>query len=263
MSTAPGLYAGLWRRAAAYVVDSFVLLVPGAVVNFVLRENAAVVFLLQVLMWWLYKALMESSASQATLGKKALGIKVTDMAGGRISFGRASARYFGMFVSGIILGIGFLIAGLTARKQALHDLMAGCLVVRAASTPEETRLGGGTMPLTGGVWAVIVLLLFLPVIGILAAIAIPAYSDYVVRSRIQAAIIAAGPAQESPGPSEYVRRVNGSKASGSIEIVLEPARIGPSVIREGAAIRYVSTGGSWTCSAQGVPNRYLPPACRE
>jgi uncharacterized RDD family membrane protein YckC len=73
---------------------------------------------------------MESSTWQATLGKKILGLKVTDLAGNRISFARASGRFFGKILSGMILGIGFLMAGFTARKQALHDILAGCLVLR-------------------------------------------------------------------------------------------------------------------------------------
>jgi len=77
----------------------------------------------------LYYALMESSAKQATLGKMAISIKVTDMAGNRISFGRATGRYFGKYVSALIMYIGFLMAGFTQQKQALHDIMAGCLVV--------------------------------------------------------------------------------------------------------------------------------------
>jgi uncharacterized RDD family membrane protein YckC len=79
---------------------------------------------------WLYFALMESSAKRGTLGKLALGIVVTDMAGNRISFGRATGRYFGKIVSGLILCIGYIMAGFTQQKQALHDIMAGCLVVR-------------------------------------------------------------------------------------------------------------------------------------
>lgn len=78
---------------------------------------------------WLYYALMESSTNQGTLGKMALGIKVTDLKGNRISFGKATGRYFGKIVSGMILYIGFIMAGFTEKKQALHDMMAGCLVV--------------------------------------------------------------------------------------------------------------------------------------
>ena len=78
---------------------------------------------------WLYFALMESSSKQATLGKMALGIIVTDLNGNRLSFGRATGRYFGKIISGAILMIGYIMAGFTEKKQALHDIIAGCLVV--------------------------------------------------------------------------------------------------------------------------------------
>ena len=77
---------------------------------------------------WLYFAIMESSPTQATLGKMAIGIVVTDMSGNRVSFGRATGRHFAKIVSGIILGIGFLMIAFTERKQGLHDIMADTLV---------------------------------------------------------------------------------------------------------------------------------------
>ena len=82
-----------------------------------------------VLIQWLYYAVMESSPTQGTLGKMALGIKVTDMEGNRISFARATGRFFGKFISSVILGLGWIMAVFTERKQALHDIMSGCLVV--------------------------------------------------------------------------------------------------------------------------------------
>ncbi len=86
--------------------------------------------LLALMAGWIYFASMESSGWQATLGKKALGLKVTDLAGNRITFARASGRFFGKLLSGMILMIGFFMAGFTERKQALHDILAGCLVLR-------------------------------------------------------------------------------------------------------------------------------------
>ena len=78
----------------------------------------------------LYFTLLESSRWQATVGKRVCHLRVTGLDGGRISPWRALGRYAGKFVSAFILGIGFMMAGWTARKQALHDLMAETLVVR-------------------------------------------------------------------------------------------------------------------------------------
>ena len=86
---------------------------------------------LSVLGSWLYHAKMESSAWQATLGKKVLNLRVTDLNGARVTFGRASGRHFAKFITGLIpLGVGFMLAGLTERRQALHDMIASCLVLR-------------------------------------------------------------------------------------------------------------------------------------
>ena len=81
---------------------------------------------------WLYYAICESSAWQATLGKKILDLRVTDLEGGRIGFGRATARVSAMLALNLVpFGfIGFILAGFTERKQALHDIIAGCLVLR-------------------------------------------------------------------------------------------------------------------------------------
>ena len=77
---------------------------------------------------WFYFAAMESSPKQATLGKLALSMKVTSLQGERISFGKATGRYFGKILSALILLIGFLMIAFTEKKQGLHDMLAGTLV---------------------------------------------------------------------------------------------------------------------------------------
>jgi len=141
-SLRPVVYAGFWRRFVAALLDGLILLVIETIVFMVIavlasgasRSSAAatiglVALLLDFLIGILYYALQESSAKQATLGKRALGIMVTDAHGRRVSFGRALGRTLGKFISGFILLIGYLMAAFTARKQALHDLMADALVV--------------------------------------------------------------------------------------------------------------------------------------
>jgi len=150
------IHAGFWRRCAALGIDSVII---GAVVAALqgafmvgslgmltsLRTGEAAIgallstfmllFTLVFVGQWLYFALFESSAMQATPGKRAMGLKVVGETGRRIGFGKATGRYFGKIVSGMIFNIGYLMAGLTARKQALHDLMAGTLVVFRAVEP--------------------------------------------------------------------------------------------------------------------------------
>jgi uncharacterized RDD family membrane protein YckC len=121
-------YAGFWLRFVALLIDGFIL----SVVNWTLGRifGTGSESILNTLISWLYFSLMESSEKQATLGKLAMGIKVTDLNGERISFGRATGRFFAKIISGFILLIGYFMAGWTEKKQALHDMIASCLVVR-------------------------------------------------------------------------------------------------------------------------------------
>jgi uncharacterized RDD family membrane protein YckC len=141
------VYAGFWIRFAAIFVDGLVLL-PLSLVSFglsaalrntddtttklVLGIVSMAYLLFGIVARWLYFALMESSKWQATLGKRLLGIMVTDRQGQRIGFGRATGRFFAKILSGLILCIGYMMAGWTQRKQALHDMLADTLVVRKA-----------------------------------------------------------------------------------------------------------------------------------
>jgi uncharacterized RDD family membrane protein YckC len=137
------IYAGFWRRFLAILIDELIL----ATVSFLFSASYYLMVMsipesraLEVtvlsnrifsfFLHWLYFTLMESSPKQATLGKMAIGIIVTDYSGHRISFLRASGRYFGKYLSAFIFGIGFIMAGFTRKKQALHDMLAETLVVK-------------------------------------------------------------------------------------------------------------------------------------
>jgi uncharacterized RDD family membrane protein YckC len=154
----PSPFAGFWLRLVAYVIDQAVLGVVFGILALVIAgfvgigylrstiegmQNPDAVFpaglivlivvfsMAATLITWLYYAWMESSPNQATLGKMALGLSVTDLQGRRISFGRATGRVFAKVISGLIpLAIGYIMAGFTAKKQALHDMIAECLVLR-------------------------------------------------------------------------------------------------------------------------------------
>lgn len=119
-------YAGFWRRFAAAIIDGLILSVASTTVIFV---SLGIAYPFTLVVGWLYYSLMESSSTQATLGKMALNIKVTDLDGRRISFGRATGRYFGKIVSAIILLVGYIMIAFTEKKQGLHDMMANTLVL--------------------------------------------------------------------------------------------------------------------------------------
>lgn len=128
--------AGFFLRLGAYLIDGILLgiinFVIGMVVGMILPESIAgyVGMGIGLLIGLAYFAYMESSEKQATFGKQVLNIKVTDMEGGRISTGNAVVRYLSKILSGIILGIGFLMVLFTERKQGLHDIIAKTLVVK-------------------------------------------------------------------------------------------------------------------------------------
>jgi uncharacterized RDD family membrane protein YckC len=128
-------YAGFWARAAALIADiaivtlfGLVLIVGASIAGDAMALVAMLVCLLVALLYW---PLLECSALQATFGKQLLGIQVTDMEGGRLSFVRSLLRNLAKIVSLLPLCLGFLPAGFTARKQALHDMIVSCLVVRS------------------------------------------------------------------------------------------------------------------------------------
>jgi len=139
-------YAGFWKRLAAAIIDgmiviglamilkSFFLPAPaeGGEELFAPAEvikNLSTFSLILLFSSWIYYGFMESSSGQATLGKMTLGIKVIDRSGKRISFFRATGRYWGKFLSTFPFFIGFLMIAFSGRKQALHDKISGCLVV--------------------------------------------------------------------------------------------------------------------------------------
>jgi uncharacterized RDD family membrane protein YckC len=140
------VYGGFWMRFLAVFIDGLLLMVGqlfitiplGIVVGLAApnttsaeRVSSILGFFVGVFVNWLYCALMMSSAKQATVGKMAMGLKVTDMSGGRITFGRATGRFFAQYLSAIPLLLGYFIQPFTERKQALHDLLVGTVVVRS------------------------------------------------------------------------------------------------------------------------------------
>jgi len=156
-----GDYAGLGRRFFAFVIDAILLLIfisiAAAFFNliqgiryfvYIAFQHAPVSELtvagtseaayipiiaslgsLFVIIPWLYFAGFESSRSMATPGKTMMRIVVTDKEGNRVTFSRATVRHFVKYISAAIILIGFIMIGLTKKRQGLHDRAAGCLVL--------------------------------------------------------------------------------------------------------------------------------------
>jgi uncharacterized RDD family membrane protein YckC len=176
-------HGGFWVRFAAYVVDSFiigvgiaVILVPLVILLAVTNAEGVgllVVWTIVLLLPQLYHAYFLSSARMATPGKRLCGLYVTDTEGHRLTFGRAFWRNVAALFSYITFYIGFIMAGLNERKRALHDLLAGTVVHR--------QPGGSVVILIGVAAAAFAIV---AVIGILAAVAIPAHLDFQRRSHL-------------------------------------------------------------------------------
>lgn len=152
-SAPPVVYGGFWERFAAAIIDGIILGVIGYIVRLIFGSSETYVVnqtgegfsttevlrasyfssagIITFVIQWLYYAIQESSAAQATLGKKVLGLKVTSVQGERISFLNATGRYFAKILSAIILFIGYLMMLWDDKKQCLHDKLAGTLVVKS------------------------------------------------------------------------------------------------------------------------------------
>lgn len=146
-------YGGFWIRVLVYIVDRIVMgiIFTPVLIFFGLRlatqlhgiapndpDQLGPIFHfvgnvgpIALIVQWLYEALLTSSAWQGTVGKHILDLKVTDEQGNRISFERATGRYFAKIISSLTLGIGYLMVAFTERKQGLHDLIAHTLVMKS------------------------------------------------------------------------------------------------------------------------------------
>jgi uncharacterized RDD family membrane protein YckC len=304
-SLPPGaaIHAGFWRRCAAYVFDGLVLTIAGLIVSAIFAVFAfgaaasgslsgaigllALQWIIGIVGSWLYFAWQESSRAQATLGKRLMGIKVTDDAGHRIGFGRATGRFFGKIVSGIVLYIGFLLAGFTERKQALHDLMASTLVVFRDVEPGRLPSVRPPMPWYGWVLNVLPFLVF--PLAMFAAIALPAYADYQARTQVAEAFaltsnvkttVAEYYAQQRTCPSSNAEAGLADPANLTgryvASIALEPGCKLVATLRDTAPVAVAARGGrieltpqrndageiSWLCTSD-LPSKLLPSSCRQ
>ncbi|WP_444995929.1 RDD family protein [Aliikangiella sp. IMCC44359] len=301
------IYAGFWKRFIAYIVDVIIIYIIIGVLAAVLFgsffgdtnnsqsminnpaalfSSAALIYFGVYLLWWLYYAIQESSSAQATLGKRLLGIKVTDIQGNQLTFGHAAGRQLAGVVSQFTMLIGYLMAAFTGRKQALHDMIASTVVVNKHFGPQQIYTVNQSPPpgmSIGGIIAIVCLILIIPIGGILAAIAIPAYQDYTIRAQVNDAYFTAS--ESKPAIIEYAsetgywpanfEQANLSSANMQTEsyyIQLEkngvlainftkPQVISSSSIR--LTPELTNTGEyQWHCDGSAMKAAYLPKACR-
>lgn len=201
------VFAGFWLRAGAFLIDWGILgaiayfgLVVSSMIAlgmtvgltessppenpFAALEGFAWLWLLFAAVPWLYHALFASSRRQATPGKMACGLKLTSLSGERIGFGRATARYFASWLTSLTFLVGYLTVAFTRKRQSLHDLIARTVVVGAKVEPAQVAGAAPAQQLSGWVVALIAAGCSIFPLGILAAIAIPAYHDYTIRSQV-------------------------------------------------------------------------------
>lgn len=182
------VYAGLWKRFAASIIDSFVMWIATYPVQLMLQKLympevvanpfgtsywtfVGVSMLVSLAAGTAYFGFMQASGTQASLGKMAVGIKVTDIDGRRMAHGRSMLRYLcfsllGMVTFGIAILVSGIMAGVTERKQGLHDMICGTLVVDKHAFTENPDWQREEL----GVVTIIVLVLFgLLIFGAFAA----------------------------------------------------------------------------------------------
>ena len=117
------IYASFWKRFLAFFLDILILIIPAAILNALLPGIGSVIILL------LYKPVFEASPISATPGKALIGLAVVTEDGSRLSLKTSFLRYLGSLLTNLTMGIGYLIALFTDRKQTLHDLLVKSVVV--------------------------------------------------------------------------------------------------------------------------------------
>ncbi|MFA6277602.1 MAG: RDD family protein [Pedobacter sp.] len=138
--TAPQYFAAFDQRLLAAVIDYFFLMIAYVIVVLILfifidqkalRITTALVFLALIpLAKLVYSSFAEASSKQATIGKRLLDIKVTDMLGNRIPLGVSFGRNLAKTISVLPLFLGYLYSFLNKKQQCLHDVIANTLVIK-------------------------------------------------------------------------------------------------------------------------------------
>jgi uncharacterized RDD family membrane protein YckC len=132
--------ASFGQRFGAALLDTLIFVVLGFILEmFLERQPAQLVGFLAGLGYYIA---LEGSGTGQTLGKKVLGIRVVDLTGaGPIGYGRATVRYFGRFISGIPIGLGYFWMLWDDQRQTWHDKFANSMVVPESAYPIRSSAG--------------------------------------------------------------------------------------------------------------------------
>jgi uncharacterized RDD family membrane protein YckC len=284
IDTAPPLYAGLFHRLAAFMVDALIIALPWMHFSSVLSRNEQSTTALHAAMFaaaWVYNAGLHASPWQATFGKVCFRLKLTNLRGERVSLARATARFLAAWPSALLLMAGFFAIAYSTTQQAVHDRWAGTLVVRSDATPDDVVRGGGVLATTSGVsytWFPAFVALVLVWVGEFAG---SVYHSMGIRSRVSGALVTAHAAKprveqliaegrlpaagatlalHSDSPHVESMQVDGM---GRISLALKglvPSANGrieftPAVDKSGKI--------TWTCTSRSVRKNFLPGNCRD
>ena len=283
-------WAGFWLRLGAQMVDGLILFVP-AYISFggvflamlALHINSGVgvfsAYAVWAVVFALYNAWLNSSEKMSTWGRRAVGLAVVSASTGeQISFGGAFGRGILSFLSGLFI-FPNLLQLFTDKRQSLSDMIAGTVVVQKRSS------AGGTAV----VIAIVVAFFMIFVMGILAAIAIPAYQDYTVRARVTEGLVMASSYKSlvaqnalsgtrdlstgftAPPSTARVESVEVSQA-GVITVTMGPNSknvsfgLSPTWSSNHQPVTTPAPAGSvvtWICRVDDPKNdRYVPTECR-
>lgn len=270
----PRLHAGFWRRLSAAAVDvvvAYLLSIPLMILaaGFITAATAERLLLPAAA---LYLVLFFSLGSRgATPGKHAFGIVVRAADGSPVPPLKALLRSVVLVAT---LGLGLVLAAFTPRKQALHDLAAGTVVVRRGATPDEVREGGGTMRITFAVGFIILVVCALPFASVFFLSKIR--EDYAQRARLHEVVVAVKPLQEQ---IDAARAKGAAPPAGPAAIEgrhAKSARISPDGAIVVEVVDRIASGGrltftpeatpagvKWNCRAQGIPVSSLGRDCHE
>lgn len=285
------VYAGFKVRLLAAFLDFLlilaglilVILVIASLIAFTGRDHllknelfTTPLIILAIVLPLLYFILLEAGSHGATLGKRWLNIKVQDLKGQRLSIKRSAARLFAHTLSHLPLQLGFLIQPFTPRKQTLHDLISGCVVIYASESKKISVFAS---------ILVIVVALLVPVLAFFATAGIPIYQQYIQDVQIRNALKTAKSASVAVSrfyasngrvPADLLDTGNSIKTSPHVAgIMINPENGELTVylselVRKGIRNKHLlltptlaaDQSINWKCHSNDIEARYLPDGCK-